>query len=148
MKFPSKRNSFTITPKGWGKEVHIHNTQDYCGKLLELEKGGTCSLHFHINKVETFYILKGRVALTLFHDLNEEEVVLNQEEAINIPRFLAHSFRGLEESTILEISTFDDPNDSVRIAPGDSQIKCGTVPIDEDKHREWEERCKRINGKS
>ena len=148
MKFPSKRNSFTITPKGWGREVHVHNNQDYCGKLLEVHEGGTCSLHFHINKAETFYVLKGRIALSLFYDLHEEEVTLNEGDAIDIPPFLAHSFRGLEESTILEISTFDDPNDSVRIAPGDSQRKRGILPIDEDKHREWEERCKRINGKS
>ena len=87
MKFPQKKNSYTIAPKGWGREVHIHNDENYCGKLLELKKDGACSLHFHINKIETFYILKGRVSLTLFYDLVEKEVVLDQGESIDIPRF-------------------------------------------------------------
>ena len=146
MQFPKKRSSYTISPKGWGEEVHIHNNEDYCGKLLNLSKGGKCSLHFHINKVETFYILKGKVRLSLFHDLRKEEIILHEGEAIDILSFLAHSFSGEEESIILEISTYDDPADSVRIAPGDSQ-KSKQVPIDDDEFMKWEEKCKIINGK-
>jgi mannose-6-phosphate isomerase-like protein (cupin superfamily) len=146
MQFPQKRSSYTISPKGWGEEVHIHNSEDYCGKLLNLSKGGKCSLHFHIDKTETFYIFKGRVKLSLFYDLKKEEISLRKGDAIDIPRFLAHSFYGEEDSVILEISTYDDPADSVRIAPGDSQRK--QVPIDNNEFVEWEEKCRRINGKS
>ena len=146
MKLPKKNSAFKIAPKGWGREIHIHNDQDYCGKLLELNEGGKCSLHYHINKKETFYILKGRVEVRLFYDLEEETVVLNEGESIDIPRFLAHSFTGVIESTILEISTFDEESDSVRIEAGDSQ-KSKLFPIDDDKFIEWEQKCKRINGK-
>ena len=145
MKFPIK-NLHKLSPKGWGREVHIHNNQDYCGKLLELREGGECSLHFHINKQETFYILKGRIELTLFFDLEEKTLILNRGESIDIPRFLAHSFKGLETSTILEISTFDEESDSVRIKEGDSQRQ-QCLPIDDDAFTKWEETCKRINGK-
>jgi mannose-6-phosphate isomerase-like protein (cupin superfamily) len=141
MKFPSKKHIQTIAPKGWGKEVHIHNDENYCGKLLELNKGCKCSLHYHINKIETFYILKGKVEITLFYDLDTRVLVLKEGESIDIPRFLAHSFRGLENSTILEISTYDDPSDSVRIQPGDSQ-KPVTVPLSIERHDEWEKKCK------
>ena len=145
MKFPNK-NSHKIVPKGWGREVHIHNDRDYCGKLLHLNEGGQCSLHFHVNKTETFYILEGRVELELFHDLNTEKILLEEGESIDIPRFLAHSFRGIKKSVILEISTFDEETDSVRIKAGDSQNK-GCYPIDDDKFIEWEQKCNRINGK-
>jgi len=145
MKFPNK-NSHKIAPKGWGREVHIHNDQDYCGKLLYLNEGGQCSLHFHINKAETFYILEGRVELELFHDLNTEYILLEEGESIDIPRFLAHSFRGIKKSVILEISTFDEETDSVRIKEGDSQRQ-QCLPIDDDAFIKWEEKCKRINGK-
>ena len=30
--------SGTVVPKGWGKEIHIANNDDYCGKLLVFEK--------------------------------------------------------------------------------------------------------------
>lgn len=145
MKFPVK-NSHKLSPKGWGREVHIHNDQDYCGKLLELKEGGECSLHFHINKQETFYILNGRVELTFFFDLEEKTFILNKGESIDVPCFLAHSFKGLEASTILEISTFDEESDSVRIKAGDSQRQ-QCLPIDDDAFIKWEEKCKRINGK-
>tara|TARA_Y100001937_G_C6949102_1_gene253817 strand:- start:50 stop:487 length:438 start_codon:yes stop_codon:yes gene_type:complete len=145
MKFPNK-NSHQIVPKGWGKEVHVHNDADYCCKLLHLNEGGQCSLHFHVNKVETFYILEGRVELELFHDLKSEFLTLEQGESIDIPRFLAHSFRGLSKSIILETSTFDEASDSVRIKAGDSQAP-KQIPIDDDKFTEWEQKCNRINGK-
>lgn len=145
MKLPTKKHTQTIAPKGWGREIHIHNDENYCGKLLELKRGGKCSLHYHIEKLETFYILKGKVEITLFYDLERQRTILTQGESIDIPRFLAHSFRGIEDSTILELSTYDDPTDSVRIEPGDSQTQ--TYPLSIEDHEDWENKCNSRIGK-
>ena len=48
--------------KKWGKEIWIVN-REYCGKKLVLNKGFRCSMHFHKNKDETFYILTGKVLM-------------------------------------------------------------------------------------
>ncbi len=51
-----------IVTKEWGEERWIVN-RDYCGKLLILKKGFRCSLHYHKNKDETFYVNKGKVLM-------------------------------------------------------------------------------------
>ena len=145
MKFPIK-NVHKIVPKGWGKEVHVHNDTDYCCKLLHLNEGGQCSLHFHIQKEETFYVLEGEVELEMFHDLKSEKIVLEKGESIDVPRYLAHSFKGIKKSIILETSTFDSAPDSIRIRAGDSQ-KPKTLPLDDEHFIEWEQKCNRIRGK-
>ncbi|GAI09553.1 unnamed protein product, partial [marine sediment metagenome] len=51
--------------KVWGNEVWIVNCPLYCGKFLYLDKGAESSYHYHKEKQETFYCLKGQVALTI-----------------------------------------------------------------------------------
>ena len=50
--------------KVWGSEEWIVN-RAYCGKKLILNKGFRCSMHYHKNKDETFYILKGKVLMEI-----------------------------------------------------------------------------------
>jgi quercetin dioxygenase-like cupin family protein len=97
--------------KVWGYEIWMANTDLYCGKELGLKKGKRCSLHYHINKDETFYIQKGKVLM----EINEEEKVMIPGEAILIESYTKHRFSGLEDSIIIEISTHHKDLDSYRI---------------------------------
>mgnify|MGYP001393072157 CR=1 FL=1 len=54
--------------------------------------------------------------------------------------------QGIKKSIILETSTFDYEEDSVRIKAGDSQAP-KTLPLDDDNFIEWEQKCNRIRGK-
>jgi hypothetical protein len=47
------RQPVQIVPKGWGREIWIANGDLYCGKILEINKGKKCSLHFHKIKTES-----------------------------------------------------------------------------------------------
>jgi hypothetical protein len=40
--------------KGWGNEIWIHNSPDYCGKVLVVYAEKKCSLNHHVRKKETF----------------------------------------------------------------------------------------------
>ena len=53
-----------IVPKKWGEEIILHNDENYCGKLLRFIKGGKFSMHFHMRKVETWYINEGEFILS------------------------------------------------------------------------------------
>ena len=99
-----------IVPKVWGEERHIVNNDKYCGKILILNKGWRCSLHFHKIKLETFHCLKGLVGL----ELEEAYNILMPGDTIDIPVGNYHRFTGLEDSQILEISTHDDVADNHR----------------------------------
>ena len=51
--------------KPYGYELWIINTDKYCGKLINIEKGHKNSLHRHHKKDETFYVLSGKIKLTV-----------------------------------------------------------------------------------
>ena len=52
-----------VVEKEWGREIWMANNQeeDYCGKILQINQGYNTSLHFHLEKHETFYITKGQL---------------------------------------------------------------------------------------
>ena len=55
------RSPIHVQPKGWGREIWIANNPDYCGKVLEIDKGKRCSFHFHKLKLESFYLRRGKL---------------------------------------------------------------------------------------
>ena len=95
--------------KVWGKEIWIVN-REYCGKKLILNKGFRCSMHYHKNKDETFYILKGRV---LMETDNKKQIMLPGDSILITPN-MKHRFTGLEDSEIIEFSTHHEDSDSYR----------------------------------
>jgi quercetin dioxygenase-like cupin family protein len=98
-------------PKVWGEEDWIVNNPSYCGKILRLRQGWQCSLHYHPVKAETFYVMEGRVRFELGHGVFE----LKAGESITVEPRVAHRFTGLEDSLIVEFSTFHDEADVVRL---------------------------------
>ena len=50
--------------KGWGHELHIENNQDYCAKLLIFHRGKKFSMHYHLDKYETWYVREGEFNFT------------------------------------------------------------------------------------
>lgn len=98
--------------KKWGREVWIVN-EEYCGKLLMLDKCANSSTHYHKTKKETFLCLLGCVTLTV------DEVMFSLQangEPITILPNTSHSFYGKEKSVILEISTHHEEDDVVRLS--------------------------------
>ncbi len=95
--------------KTWGSEQWIVN-KDYCGKSLLLRKGYRCSLHYHKNKDETFYVTKGKVLM----EVDDEEFVMVPGQAIRITPNTLHRFTGLKYSLIIEFSTHHEESDSYR----------------------------------
>jgi quercetin dioxygenase-like cupin family protein len=72
----------------------------YCGKFMFMFEGQTCPNHRHREKLETFFIVKGKVRMEYENQvriLNPGDVLL-----INVGKF--HRFSALETSLILEVS--------------------------------------------
>ncbi len=109
--------------KGWGFEKILVNNNEYCGKILHFNKGAKFSSHAHIKKLETFFCTKGYLKVTGIDTENAQEyaLFLQPGEILDVPRFCFHQIEALEESEIFEFSTPDDPTDSYRVKPGDSQ---------------------------
>lgn len=100
-----------IVPKLWGYEKWIENNEKYCCKILGLNKGYQCSLHYHKNKDEMFLVTSGHVRF----ELGEEVMHLRAGSFIRVPPNTPHRFAGIEDSLIMEVSTHHEDSDSYRI---------------------------------
>lgn len=113
----------SITDKGWGREILIEN-RSFCAKFLNYDKkGAVSSAHIHYHKSEAFCVIFKSFEFHYWdQDGNEHTKILNQGDFVNIPSCCPHQLIALEDgASIFEASSFDDPNDCVRIRPGDSQ---------------------------
>lgn len=123
-----KDEQIKVVPKGWGEERWIHNDELYCGKILVLNKGKNCSLHYHKLKTETFYLAKGELKMELT-DLEHaqmeppqilEEFTMKAGDALLLEPGMVHRFTGIADVTeIFEFSTEHFDSDSHRIQKGD-----------------------------
>jgi D-beta-D-heptose 7-phosphate kinase/D-beta-D-heptose 1-phosphate adenosyltransferase len=100
-----------IVPKLWGYEKWIENNEKYCCKILSLNKGYQCSLHYHKNKDETFVVTSGHVRM----ELGGEVLHMRPGAFVRVPPNTPHRFTGMENSLIMEVSTHHEESDSYRI---------------------------------
>lgn len=88
--------------KPWGYEIHF--TPDdlpYMGKILHIEKGKRLSLQYHDKKMESWYLLSGKVTMVL----GSEEVNMELGQGYTTKTGQQHRLVGVEDSDVLEVST-------------------------------------------
>ena len=110
----------TLDTSTKGAIVFVNNGE-YCGKILCFDKGKKFSMHYHIEKKETWYVSKGKF---LMHWINPADGTLYSEylnvgDVITNERGEPHQVMALEESELFEVSTHHCDEDSFRIWRGD-----------------------------
>lgn len=110
-----------IVKKGWGEEIWFINNPEYCGKILRFNSGKKFSMHYHVEKKETWYIAKGSF---IFNWIDTDKGItytekLNVGDIITNERGSPHQMEALEDSEIFEVSTYHKDEDSYRIYKGD-----------------------------
>ena|SRR5665213_240700 len=114
-------DQYKQVPKQWGREVWIVNHPTHCGKLLFIEAGQQCSLHYHPIKAETFMVLDGLINLerTGSGDPGSPIAVLQLAEGDShtLEPNTAHRFSSALDTpaVILEISSQHSDDDVVRL---------------------------------
>mgnify|MGYP003121150186 FL=1 len=105
--------------KAWGYELWLANDEenDYCGKILHVNEGHRFSMHFHADKHETFYILKGKCRLrTVDTKTTVQNIIeLNEGDCYKIERLTPHQIEAITDCDIIESSTFHRDEDSYRV---------------------------------
>lgn len=97
--------------KDWGREIWIVNTPLYCGKILEVKKGWSSSLHYHKEKDETFLLHDG----LLLMQYNHKEWIMVPGSVQQINSKDNHRFTAFKDSRIFEFSTHHNDDDTVRL---------------------------------
>ena len=115
-----------IVPKKWGYELWIENNNIYCGKHLHVMPEKQCSVHYHKNKKETFYVIEGELIIEYSASLEKKDwenminigmKFLSKGEYFTIDPLMAHRFYSGSKSScdFIEISSYHDDEDSFRI---------------------------------
>ena len=73
----------------------------YCGKYMFLVDSQMCPAHSHVNKHETFFVVKGSLRMTV----DGAERTMNEGDALSMPPGQVHSFTGIGPALVLEMST-------------------------------------------
>lgn len=109
--------------KGWGHEDIWCTNDKYCGKFMTFNTGAKFSMHFHAEKDETWYVLKGQFIVKIIDTMTAEqkEIELNIGDTWHNPPLLPHQLICIKEGTIIEVSTADSVEDNYRVYPGDNQ---------------------------
>ena len=110
-------------PKGWGHERWIVNKEKYCLKILSFKQDSSFSMHYHIEKEETWYVSKGSLELSYYDLTNAKRIskTIDKGMVVDIKPNIPHKLKALEDSEIIEVSTQHFEHDSYRVEPGDSQ---------------------------
>ena len=105
--------------KKWGYELWIHNDNEYCGKLLVFTKDrNRFSMHYHLQKKETWYIQEGRFQFNYIDVENGKlkGTQLEKGQSVLIERGQPHQLIALEDNSIVfEVSTEHFDEDSYRV---------------------------------
>ena len=72
----------------------------YCGKFLFVFDGQTCPLHMHRKKLETFYVVKGSLAVSY----DGRALELPSGGVLRVETEAIHSFTGIGPALLLEVS--------------------------------------------
>lgn len=117
----TKKEQPEIENKGWGKEIIFVNNDEYCGKILCFNKNTKFSMHYHLQKKETWYVSKGSFILNWIDTTNgiTYSEYLNIGDIITNERGEPHQLFALEDSEVFEVSTKHYDDDSFRIYKGD-----------------------------
>lgn len=109
-----------IIPKGWGCEIVICNEWAYAAKFLFLVPYAKTSLHFHEEKRETFFLLMG----TCLVKVDKKPFLMPFSDIARVNPYERHFIEtGDKSALLLEVSTHDSPQDTIRLKNGDSQNK-------------------------
>ena len=110
-------------PKGWGSELIIENNDMYCGKILIFKEGCKFSMHYHLEKDETWYVNSGEFIYRWIDTDNADvhEDTLVQGDIVRQRPGQPHQIEAKTAGEIFEVSTHHKDSDSYRVWAGDSQ---------------------------
>jgi len=108
-----------VVRKGWGFEIHIVNNEKYCLKYLVFFKDKKFSHHYHLIKQECWHCIFGKLELFLEKGEHKDWITLTPGSKMEIFPGQIHQLKALKNSMIVEVSSRDFPEDSIRLIKGD-----------------------------
>jgi len=92
--------------KPWGYEKHIEINENYVVKELFMKEGCGCSLQFHNNKHETFYVVSGKLRFYVGNNKDNLQIMYLETGSYYIIKpMVVHRMEAVVDSKYIECST-------------------------------------------
>jgi len=92
--------------KPWGYELLIEKNKKYMFKLLFMKKGKRCSLQYHNQKMETIFVLSGKLnIITGKTPKNLKSKIFQKYSFITLKPKIIHRMEAITDALYLESST-------------------------------------------
>ena len=102
---------------GWTKALFQSETTEV--QILQAEAGHVCSEHEHAAKNNLFYVIRGRLRVTVWKDGLKDSTVLEEGESTVVRAGVKHQFEAIVNTQLLEIYWVSlDPDDIRRYTQG------------------------------
>jgi len=101
----------------WGGFIKFIDNKPCTVKILQIKKGASLSLQYHRLRREFWYLISGKIKVTIGKDLKSlKKKILKEGGYTFVPRKFLHRIEGIKNSKVLEISTGKvKENDEIRI---------------------------------
>ena len=111
-----------IIEKPWGREELLEKNDFYVVKRLYMKSGHKCSMQYHVDKIETIYVLSGILKICIGESLdNIKDEIYREGDFVTIQNKIIHRMEGITDCVYLESSTIQ-LDDVVRISDDYSRI--------------------------
>lgn len=96
-----------IQGKVWGTSTPLFCKNNTELHYVEIKKGGYCSKHFHKNKFNRFFVMKGALKVIIWknygHETLEDVSIIKEGQECTVNPGDFHKFIALEDTVALEI---------------------------------------------
>lgn len=101
--------------KPWGYELLIEKNNKYMFKKLFMKKKHRCSLQFHKKKIETIFVVSGKLKIYYGDNISKlKQKVFKPQNTITIKSRIIHRMEAITDCIYLEAST-PEVKDIVRL---------------------------------
>lgn len=90
--------------KDWGYTTEFFRNAMVSAYHLEINKGGYCSEHVHKYKFNLFYVISGKLEITIWRENDVKDItVLTAGQVSAVAPGSYHMFKGLEKTECIEV---------------------------------------------
>lgn len=90
--------------KDWGYTTEFFRNAMVSAHHLEIKEGGYCSEHVHKYKYNLFYVISGRLKITIWREnYVKDETILTAGQVSAVSPGFYHKFEGLEKTECIEV---------------------------------------------
>ena len=108
-----------VQGKIWGTTQCIFRHNNVEMHRIRVDAGGFCSEHRHNHKWNRFFIISGKIKITIFRENGQDETVLTDGQCTDAYPDGYHVFEALEDTDAIEIYWVTlDPDDIERRTTG------------------------------